>query len=124
MFLQGSSQGLAKQNPQHQCEDTDTSVVGYQVDPFSLPLKSTADALIASYFSTVHLSLPVINKADFLFHYEQLANTIEPSTYPDRTFMAKLHLVLAIGAVHAHPTEAEWAGDERGNMLYFVQLRT
>ena len=104
-------------------EDMDTAIVGHQIDPFQLPLKETADALIGSFFSTVQVSFPILNRSDFMSNFEALFNTMDPMAYPNRTFMAVLQLVFAISAVHAHLTEAEWAGDGRDHMLYFAQAR-
>ena len=121
--LPSMGEGISTQNPSPYYEDMDTSIVGHQIDPFSLPLKSTADALVRSYFSTVHVSFPMINKADFLYHYRQVSSANDLAAYPDRTFLSILHFVFAIGAVHAHLIEAEWAGDSRDHMLYFAQAR-
>ncbi len=104
-------------------EDMDTAIVGHQVDPFQLPLKDTADALVEAYFSTVQVSFPILDKAEFMFQYEEVFKAMEPVAYHDRTFIAILQLVFAISAVHAHLTEAEWAGDGRDHMLYFAQAR-
>ena len=104
-------------------EDMDTAVVGHQIDPFSLPVKSTADALVNAYFSTIHLSFPILNKMDFVSQYDQLYSSMDPEGFRDRTFIAKLQLVFAIAAVHAHLVQAEWTGDARDHMLYFSQAR-
>ena len=122
-YMQGTRHGAASQNPSPFREDMDTSIVGHQIDPFSLPIKMTADALVSSFFATIHLSLPMINKEDFLFQYEHVWSAHDLTTYQDRTFLSILQLVFAIGAVHAHLIEADWAGDRRDHMLYFAQAR-
>lgn len=104
-------------------EDMDTAVVGYQIDPFSLPFKSTADCLVNAYFSTIHTSFPVLHKVDFMNQYDQLYSTMDPEGFEHRKFIAKLQLVFAIAAVHAHLIQAHWAGDARDHMLYFSQAR-
>lgn len=48
---------------------------------------------------------------------------MDPVSYGDRIFLALLQLVFAVSAVHAHLTEADWAGDGRDHMLYFAQAR-
>ena len=111
------------QKPQPYAEDMDTAVVGHQIDPFSLPVKSTADSLVNSYFSTIHTSFPILNKIEFLNQYDQLYNMMELEGFEQRTFIAKLQLVFAIAAVHAHLVQAPWAGDARDHMLYFSQAR-
>lgn len=122
-FFQNASQGIEGKKPQPYAEDMDTAVVGHQIDPFSLPVKSTADSLVNAYFSTIHLSFPILNKPDFMDQYDQLYSTMDPEGFEDRTFIAMLQLVFAIAAVHAHLIQADWTGDARDHMLYFSQAR-
>lgn len=105
-------------------EDMDTSVVGDQLYPYELPLRSTADALLNGYFSSVHLSFPILSQPDFQRRYADLYDTMDPASYSDRIFIATLMLVFAIGAVHAHLIEADWVGDQRDHMLYFANARS
>ncbi len=118
----GKSQGFS-QKPRPYAEDMDAAVVGHQIDPFSLPVKSTADSLVNAYFSTIHLSFPILNKLDFMILYDQLYDTMDPEGFEHRTFIAMLQLVFAIAAVHAHLIHADWTGDARDHMLYFSQAR-
>lgn len=113
-------QGFA---PHTYSEDMDTAVVGHQIDPFSLPVKSTADSLVNAYFSTIHLSFPLLDKLDFVSQYDQLYSSMDPEGFRNRTFIATLQLVFAIAAVHAHLVQADWTGDARDHMLYFSQAR-
>lgn len=119
---QNKNQGVS-QNLQPYAEDMDSAVVGHQIDPFSLPLKSTADCLVKAYFSTTHLSFPILNKVDFMSQYDQLYSTMDPEGFENRTFIATLQLVFAIAAAHAHLVQADWTGDARDHMLYFSQAR-
>ena len=104
-------------------EDMDIAVVGHQIDPFSLPVKSTANSLVNAYFSTIHTSFPILDKMEFMNQYDQLYSTMDPEGFENRTFMTKLQLVFAIAAVHAHLVQAGWTGDVRDHMLYFSQAR-
>ena len=113
----------ASQTSRPYAEDMDAAVVGHQIDPFSLPVKSTADSLVNAYFSTIHTSFPILNKMDFMNQYDQLYSTMDPEGFEQRIFIAKLQLVFAIAAVHAHLIQAHWAGDARDHMLYFSQAR-
>ena len=119
---QNGNQSLS-QKSQPYAEDMDTAVVGHQIDPFSLPVKSTADSLVNAYFSTIHTSFPILNKMDFMNQYDQLYSTMDPEGFEQRTYIAQLQLVFAIAAVHAHLVQAHWAGDARDHMLYFAQAR-
>lgn len=123
--LSGNSDHGASNNQrsQIQSEDKDMSLVGGQLYPFELPLKETADALVNAYFNSVHLSFPLLRKRQFMTQYHELYNTSHTPSFGDHTFIATVHLVFAIGAVHAHFTDAQWAGDSRDHILYFANSR-
>ncbi|KAL6718998.1 hypothetical protein ACLMJK_003233 [Lecanora helva] len=104
-------------------EDVDMSVVGNQIYPLELPIKSTADRLLEAYFSTVQLSFPIFDRGIFMAQYEDVYSAPDLAVYRDRTFIASLQLVFGIGAVHAHLVDAEWAGDERDHVLYIACAR-
>lgn len=104
-------------------EDMDTSAIGNEIDPYGLPVKSAADALVHTYFATVHPSFPIIDQALFSHQFEEYFTMSENQTFKDRTFITTLQIVFAIGAVHAHRTGAEWAGDDRDHLLYFARAR-
>lgn len=116
------NQGFS-QKPQPYAEDMDSAVVGHQIDPFSLPIKATADSLVKAYFSTIHLSFPILDKKDFINQYDRLYSTMDPEGFEHRTFIATLQLVFAITAVQAHLVQADWTGDARDHILYFAQAR-
>ena len=119
---ENQNQGASPKS-QPYAEDMDAAVVGHQIDPFSLPVKATADALVNAYFSTIHTSFPILHKMEFMNQYDQLYNIMDPEGLEQRTFLAKLQLVFAIAAVHAHLIQADWAGDARDHMLDFSQAR-
>lgn len=104
-------------------EDTESSTVGNQIDPDDLPLRSTSDALVNAYFVIAYPSCPIVDKTSFLIQYEECCAVAETETYGDRTFLALLQLVFAIGATHAHVVRADWAGDDRDHVLYFGRAR-
>ena len=104
-------------------EDMDTSVIGNQIDPYDLPVKKTADALVNAYFTTVHPSFPIVNKPYFYRQFEDCFTTVDVESFKDRAFVAILQIVFAIGAVHAHRVRAEWAGDERDHILFLARAR-
>lgn len=104
-------------------EDMDASVIGSQIDPYGLPVKSAADALVNTYFTTLHPSFPIIDQSFFSHQFEEYFTMSENETFKDHTFITTLQIVFAIGAVHAHRTGAEWAGDDRDHLLYFARAR-
>ena len=103
--------------------DMDTSVIGHQIDPYEIPLRSTADALVNAYFTSCHPSFPMVIEADFWSQYGHYYAAAEPETFSDRIFLATLQVILAISAVHAHMISAEWIGDDRDHLLYFARAR-
>lgn len=104
-------------------EDMDSSVVGDRLDPFQLPIKSTADALLNTYFKTIHPAFPILDEVSFLRDYELHFASNESDPTQNATSMALLQTVLALGAVHAHVTNSNYAGDERDHLLYFARSR-
>lgn len=121
--IMGVNPGPSNKKPKSHLEDMDMSIVGGQLYPFELPLKETADALVRAYFNSVHLSFPILDKTEFMAQYVELYNEMDTATYEDHNFIATAHLVFAIGAVHAHLIEADWAGDPRDHMLFFANAR-
>ena len=119
----GVNPAIAARRFQVNTEDSDMSVVGDQIYPLELPIRSTADNLIQAYFTSIHLSFPLLNRNEFISQYIEVRKTPDLATYRDRTFIATLHLVFALGAVHAHLVDAEWAGDERDHILYIACAR-
>ena len=103
--------------------DMDSSIVGNQLDPYDLPLKSTADALVKAFFRTVHPTFPILDEALFLQQYEQIATFMETDPMKSGLFVSTLQTVFAIGAVYAHVTDCDWVGDDRDHLLYFARAR-
>ena len=96
--------------------------VGEYISPFQLPTKSAADALVQSYFTTLHPLFPIILGPVFMTQYEVFWRTSE--TPPNSTvWLAILNLVFALGAVHGHAIEANWVNNDRDHVLYFLRAR-
>ena len=104
-------------------EDMDQAIIGDQIDPFGLPIKSTADQLVRSFFTTIHLAIPLLDRARFLRQYKLLSSTWYAETFEDRMFVTILQLVFAIGAVHAHISGSENILDDRDHLLYSARAR-
>ena len=116
---------LDASKPDRYLDDMDSPFTDDQIDPYGLPIKRTTDTLIDIYFATIHPSFPVLDHNVFLDEYTQYVVSAEPRDESKfRTFVPVLQLVLAIGAVHAHLTHAEWAGHDRDHLLYFARART
>lgn len=105
-------------------EDDEVAAVGDNIDPFQVPIKSIADALVEGYFKTVHVSFPILHRSLFMQQYERLGLIWhKPFEFEDRIFMTTLQIVLAIGAVHARLSGAVEVSDDRDHMLYFARAR-
>ena len=105
-------------------EDNESAVVGNNVDPFQLPIVTTADTLVDGYFLTVHVSFPILNKSRFMHQYNKLRLVWhKPVEFEDRVFITILQLVLAIGAVHARLSSSVEVSDDRDHLLYFTRAR-
>ena len=104
-------------------EDIGPSAIGNQIDPYEMPVKSTADALIEIYFDTVHPSFPILDEDAFLSEYAQYFANSDPQASRYQTFIPMLQITFAIAAVHAHMIEAQWVGDDRDHLLYFARAR-
>ncbi|KAL8718912.1 MAG: hypothetical protein Q9225_004015 [Loekoesia sp. 1 TL-2023] len=96
---------------------------GEHSEPYELPMKASADSFVATYFSTVHPSFPIISRAEFLRNYEEFFASSIPVKPSDSAFMPMLHLVLAIGAIHAYVTRAPWVRDERSYLWNFARAK-
>lgn len=120
--LSSIGEPLGRQDPLWP-EDMDSSVIGDQLDPFGLPIKPTADALLNTYFKTIHPAFPILDEASFLRDYELHFSSMKNDPTQSSTSMALLQTVLALGAVHAHLTDSNHAGDDRDHLLYFARSR-
>ena len=105
-------------------EDNEAAVVGNNVDPFQVPIKSTADALVDGYFRTVHASFPILHRSQFMQQYNDPKIIWQkPVDFEQRMFLTTLQLVFAIGAVHARLSGSVEVSDDRDHMLYFARAR-
>ena len=82
----------------------DFPIVTQAIDALQLPLKSTADALISSFFSTVHPLYPILSEKGFVSQYHAYLQTRETPN-GGCIWLAILNVVFAIGALHEHCTQ-------------------
>ena len=83
----------------------DIPIVTQAIDALELPLKSTADALITTFFSTVHPIYPLLSEEYFVSQYHAYLQTREmPSG--GYVWLAILNVVFAIGALHELCTQS------------------
>ncbi|KAI9778270.1 MAG: hypothetical protein M1839_008294 [Geoglossum umbratile] len=117
-----SSSDLLLDISTYHLDDLNMSLVGDQVDPYGLPLRTTADALTNSYFTTIHPTFPIILKPLFKKQYDTFCRSFFPPE-SSRRWLAMLNLIFAIGAIHVHLTKAKWQGDDGDHLQYFYRAR-
>ncbi|KAL8758562.1 MAG: hypothetical protein Q9199_001370 [Rusavskia elegans] len=93
------------------------------VEPYELPTKASADSFVDAYFATVHPVFPIVSRSHFLWNYEAFFASTENGRWSTSMFVPMLHIVLAIGAVHAYVTHAPWVRDERSRLLRFARAK-
>ncbi|OAX83927.1 hypothetical protein ACJ72_01718 [Emergomyces africanus] len=82
----------------------------------SRPLqKEMADIFVNSYFSTVHPMFPILSEQEFRMRYEIYYQTAH---YPTEVWRCILHVVFAIGAIHALRIQAPGGVIESDNVMY------
>ena len=105
-------------------EDKESALIGNNVDPYQVPVEATADALVNAYFSTVHVSFPILQLPLFMYQYHKSKivwhNLFE---FGDHTFLTTLQIVLAIGAVYSRLSYSGMATNDRDHLLYFARAR-
>ncbi|KAL2065211.1 hypothetical protein VTL71DRAFT_2880 [Oculimacula yallundae] len=100
-------------------QDIDTSNINY----LELPIPEVADALIQSYFETVHPIFPIIDKYSFMSQYQQFDRTSANLSTEECIWLGTLNVVFAIGAVHAHLTGSPYKGHYYDHMLYVARAK-
>lgn len=117
------SADMTLETPTYHLDDLDISVVGDQIDPFALPRKQTADALVKSYFDTVHPLFPILLKDLFSVQYESFYKfpfTPESS----KRWLAILNALFAIGAVYtAQVGRPNFVYGDPDHTQYFARAR-
>jgi len=92
------------------------------VDPLGLPERATADALVQSYFTTIHPLFPIILGPPFMRQYDLFwqSSLSPPNTYLWRAIM---NMIFALGAIYAHAVQVPHADGDREHLLYFLRAR-
>ena len=105
-------------------EDRESLIIGSNGDPYQVPIEATADALVNTYFSTVHISFPILQPTLFMQQYYKSKSIWHRLLeFGDHAFLTILQLVLAIGAVHSRLSNTGIAMDNRDRLLYFARAK-
>ncbi|KAI9754449.1 MAG: hypothetical protein M4579_004717 [Chaenotheca gracillima] len=122
----GVLQGLLMDVATYHIIDLDLSEAGehgQNVDPLAFPSREIADALVESYFTTVHPQFPIVMAPVFMVQYQSYWQTSWASSRSSNTWIAMLNLVFALGAIYGHSIRASWAGPELDHIQYFMRAR-
>ncbi|KAL8654983.1 MAG: hypothetical protein Q9226_003219 [Calogaya cf. arnoldii] len=127
----GGGHSPGRQNEQTRSTATDpnpesptrASMFQEHVEPYELPPKASTDSLVAAYFAAVHPVFPIVSRSQFMGNYETFFASRESGGWSTSMFVPMLHIVLAVGAVHAYMTHARWVRDERSHLLSFAKAK-
>ncbi|KAJ5934353.1 hypothetical protein N7466_003900 [Penicillium verhagenii] len=105
-------------------DDLDISVPE-PVQLYDLPPRQLADQLLEDYFQKTHPFFPIISKPLFRGQYQaSLDASSRPNpARPGDKWLAVLNLIFAIGAKHAHLTNAVWRGEDNDHLVYLTRAR-
>lgn len=101
----------------------DISILTQAIDALQLPSKSTADALISSFFLTIHPFYPVLSEKHFLSQYQAYLQAGE-TLNTDYVWLAILNVVFAIGALHGHCTQIPCGHLVDDHATFWVRAQT
>lgn len=111
------------ETPTYHLDDLSVSIAGGQINPFYLPPKETADALLNAFFTTVYPTFPIVLKKLFMAQYDAFFQSFYPPTSSKR-WLAMLNLMFAIGSMYGRLTNADWREEsEIEHLKYFSRAR-
>ncbi|KAJ6005482.1 hypothetical protein N7451_003426 [Penicillium sp. IBT 35674x] len=105
-------------------DDLDISVPE-PVQLYAMPPRELADRLFDDYFSKTHPFFPILSKQLFRGQYQTFLDTSsrpDPARPGDK-WLAVLNIIFAIGAKHAHLTNAAWRGEDNDHLVYLTRAR-
>lgn len=101
-------------------EDADVMHVDLSnIDAFEWPEPKLADDLVQSYFDTVHIAFPILDKANFMITYNSFSRGSRMMA-PDRyIWLGTLNAMFAVTSFHANLTKNEHLrGHHNDHLIY------
>ncbi|KAI1937191.1 hypothetical protein LOZ66_004108 [Ophidiomyces ophidiicola] len=86
---------------------------------FQLPPESTGEALLNSYFSTIHMHFPILVEREFIFQWRSYCQTTQPPN-GSCLWVAILNVVFAIGALYAERVQIQYECLEN-HTIYWIR---
>jgi hypothetical protein len=105
-------------------DDLDISVPE-PVQLYAMPPRQLADRLFDDYFQKTHPFFPILSKQLFRGQYQAFLDTSSQRdpVRPGDKWLAVLNIIFAIGAKHAHLTNAAWRGEDNDHLVYLTRAR-
>ncbi|RPA84028.1 hypothetical protein BJ508DRAFT_46970 [Ascobolus immersus RN42] len=104
-------------------QDTIDITTGNTVVVNGVPNKDVADNLVRIYFATVQPLFPIIEKRQFMRQYEEVYQYyFHRLNHYDKTFLAMLNLVFAIGQTYSDLIN-DWSPERNTHIEYFFRAR-
>lgn len=94
------------------------------INCFDWPDPKVADALVQSYFETVHKSLPLVDKINFMSRYKQFDRSAVDLSKEEIIWLGTLNTIFAISAVYAHLTRSQHRGHYCDHQMYITRAKT
>ncbi|CZT11075.1 uncharacterized protein RCO7_10158 [Rhynchosporium graminicola] len=105
-------------------EDADIREIDTTHDNYlDWPIPEVADALIYTYFATVHPCFPIIDKTDFMSQYKQFDRASAEYSTEDCIWLGTLNVIFAISAVYAHLVGSPSEGHQSDHLLYLARAK-
>ncbi|KAL8724905.1 MAG: hypothetical protein Q9181_006626 [Wetmoreana brouardii] len=123
-FPEGSPEKALKSRPlsesSYHCDDIPLHIQEH-IQPYQLPPKGAADALLACYLECVHPAFPILGKVTFVKQYRMFYDNPDLKTGP--VWLAILNLVFAIAARYGRIVGADWKAFVDDDYTYFCRAR-
>lgn len=92
-------------------------------DPFEWPDPQVADELVKIYFDHCHEVLPVLDKTEFMKHYDGFSRNANWLADTDAVWLGTFNTVFAISSFYCHMLTASIKGDYFQHLWYFARAK-
>ncbi|KAJ5040634.1 uncharacterized protein L3040_006283 [Drepanopeziza brunnea f. sp. 'multigermtubi'] len=97
----------------------DTGSIRY----FDWPEPELADALVQSYFDTIHRAFPIVEKVSFMARYNMFVRGSTDLQVEEILWLGTLNMIFAISAVYAHLTRSRSRGHYFDHRIYLARAK-
>lgn len=93
------------------------------VDCYDWPEAAVADALVQSYFDTIHKSFPLVDRDTFMSTYNNFSRGSTHLSEEEKLWLGSLNVIFAIGAVYAHLSKNPYQAHHSDHSIYLARAR-